>query len=104
MGVDQLIAQLSQPVSWLKLGFTLLVGYAVWRVVAALLSLVTPSIHRNIALVARTLWALVAVYATLAAAVHALGLSEVPLLYDQGTLIAADPRTKEEFDDRSCND
>lgn len=87
MGVDQLIAQLSQPVSWLKLGFTLLVGYAVWRVVAALLSLVTPSIHRNVALVARTLWALVAVYATLAAAVHTLGLSEVPLLYDQGSMI-----------------
>ena len=81
VGVDQLIVQLSQPVSWLKLGFTLLVGYAVWRVVAALLSLVTPSIHRNIALVARTVWLLVAVYSTLAAAVHALGLIDVPLLY-----------------------
>ena len=88
MNVDQLIAQLSQPVSWLKLGFTLLVGYAVWRVVAALLSLLTPSIHRNVALVARTLWALIAVYATLAAAVHALGLIDVPLLYDQGGVIA----------------
>ena len=88
MGVDQLTLQLSQPVSWLKLGFTLLVGYAVWRVVAALLSLVTPSIHRHVALVARTVWLLVAVYAALAAAVHALGLTGVPLLYDQGSLIA----------------
>ena len=89
MGVDQLMIQLSQPVSWLKLGFTLLVAYAVWRVVTALLSLLTPSVHRRLAVVLlRWLWNLLALYAAVAAAVHALGLVDVPLLYDQGGVIA----------------
>ena len=86
--VDALIVQLTQPLSWLKLGFTLLVGYAVWRVVAVLLRLVTPHVHRRVSVALRWLWGLGAVYGTLAAAVHTLGLGDVPLLYDQGAMIA----------------
>ncbi len=86
--MDALIVQLTQPLSWLKLGFTLLVGYAVWRVVAALLRLVTPHIHRRVSVALRWLWGLSALYATVAAAVHTLGLSDVPLLYDHGEIIA----------------
>jgi len=86
--VDVLIAQLSQPVSWLKLGFTLLIGYAVWRSVAALLDLATPHIHHRITSVLRLVWLALAAYATLAASIHALNLVDVPLLYDQGQLIA----------------
>ncbi|WP_407538262.1 mechanosensitive ion channel family protein [Deinococcus radiomollis] len=86
--MDALIVQLTQPLSWLKLGFTLLVGYAVWRLVAALLQLVTPHVHRRISGVLRWLWGVGAVYGTLAAAVHTLGLSDVPLLYDQGAMLA----------------
>lgn len=83
-----LLFQLSLPVSWLKLGFTLLIGYAVWRAVAALLHLAQPYLHRRLVTLSRWLWALAAVYATLAAAVHALNLVDVPLLYDQGGQIA----------------
>ncbi|WP_407570099.1 mechanosensitive ion channel family protein [Deinococcus altitudinis] len=86
--MDALTVQLTQPLSWLKLGFTLLIGYAVWRVVDALLRLVAPHIHRRVSAALRWLWGLGALYATVAAAVHTLGLSEVPLLYDHGEIIA----------------
>jgi small-conductance mechanosensitive channel len=85
--VDSLISQLAQPLSWLKLGFTLLVGYAVWRVVAALLRLVTPHVHHRVSVALRWLWGLSALYATLAACVYSLGLNSVPLLYDHGEMI-----------------
>jgi moderate conductance mechanosensitive channel len=76
------------PVSWLKLAFVVLVGYAVWRVVAALLQLVRPYLHSRLIVLIEWLWALLAVYGTLASGVHTLGLSDVPLLYDQGALIS----------------
>ncbi|WP_424950164.1 mechanosensitive ion channel family protein [Deinococcus sp.] len=86
--MDALISQFSHPVSWLKLGFTLLVGYAVWRIVAALLALLTPHVHLRIGSLLRRVWALLALYGTAAAAAYELGLAEVPLLYDHGAIIA----------------
>lgn len=85
--MEELTSQLSQPVAWLKLSFTLLIGYAVWRAVAALLDLATPHIHRRITSALRLVWVALSVYATLAACVHTLNLTDVPLLYDQGQLI-----------------
>jgi moderate conductance mechanosensitive channel len=87
--VEFLISQLSQPVLWLKLGFTLLIGYGIWRVIAALLALIRPSIHHRLSTLLFWLWTLAMIYGTLSATVYALSLSEVPLLYDQGELIAS---------------
>ena len=86
--VDSLITQLSHPVAWVKLGFTLLVGYAVWRVVEQLIRLLTPYIHARLVRLLHLLWSALAVYGTLAAAIYSLNLLDVPLLYDQGALIA----------------
>ena len=83
------MVQLSQPVFWFKLIFTLLVGFAVWRVVAVLLRLLTPHVGSRFAMALKWLWALLAVYATVAASVYELGLAGVPLLYDNGETIVS---------------
>ncbi|WP_425146515.1 mechanosensitive ion channel family protein [Deinococcus sp.] len=84
-----LLSQFAQPILWLELAFILLAGFAVWRLGGLLLRLLAPHLSARLQRSLTWLWAALATYATLAAAVHGLGLSEVPFLYDQGNLIIA---------------
>ncbi|MGI8746762.1 MAG: mechanosensitive ion channel family protein [Deinococcus sp.] len=78
-----------QPLAGVRLAFTLLVAFAVWRVGAALLRQLTPHLGRGPALALAWLWGLACGYAALAAGAYSLDLREVPLLWEQGKLVAA---------------
>ena len=84
---NSLLSTLSQPVVWLELAFILLVGFALWRLGVVLLRLLSPHVNARLVRSLKIVWAVVAAYATVAAAVHGLGLSDVPLLYDHGERI-----------------
>ena len=73
---------------WLALAFVLLVGASVWRAGVALLRLLSPYVPARLLRSLKWSWAVASAYATLAAGVHTLGLSAVPLLYEHGELIA----------------
>ncbi|MFC4454309.1 mechanosensitive ion channel family protein [Deinococcus sonorensis] len=85
---DVLATTLTLPATWFKLLFALGTSFAIWRIGLTLIGLVCTYLHDRLASLLRLSWTVVCAYAALAATVYALALVDVPLLYDNGALIA----------------